>query len=92
LRGPSSIVRIAELPGGVAFSSLIQNEDPVMLIFGGLVQKPLISQRLIVSCWMSSDVSKLNLGRHGWIRTSDLFRVKVLTLGKSTTYKTPLAP
>jgi hypothetical protein len=31
-------------------------------------------------------------GRHDWTRTSDLFRVKVLTLSISTTYKTPVAP
>ena len=32
-----------------------------------------------------------NNGRHDWIRTSDLFRVKVLTLSISTTCKTPVA-
>ena len=31
-------------------------------------------------------------GRHDWIRTSDLFRVKVRALSNSTTYKTPVAP
>jgi len=30
-------------------------------------------------------------GRHDWTRTSDLFRVKVSRLSKSTTYKTPMA-
>ena len=39
-------------------------------------QKPLIFQRLRYFFWMSLDVSKLYLGRHDWIRTSDLFRVK----------------
>ena len=39
-------------------------------------QKPLSFQRLIGSYWKSSDVSKSNLGRHDWIRTNDLFRVK----------------
>ena len=40
------------------------------------IQKPLILQRLILVIWMSLDVSESNLGRHDWIRTSDLFRVK----------------
>ena len=30
-------------------------------------------------------------GRHDWIRTNDLFRVKVSRLSNSTTYKTPMA-
>jgi hypothetical protein len=30
--------------------------------------------------------------RYDWTRTSALFRVKEGTLGKSTTYKTPVAP
>ena len=39
-------------------------------------QKPLIFQRLSLTYWMSLDVFETNLGRHDWIRTSDLFRVK----------------
>jgi len=43
---------------------------------------------------MSLDIPKLNLGRHDWIRTSDLFRVKELgrvhtTLNASTSESTP---
>ena len=39
-------------------------------------QKPLIFQRLVFILWMSVDVFKSNFGRHDWIRTNDLFRVK----------------
>jgi hypothetical protein len=34
-------------------------------------QKPLFYQRLIVHYWMSSDVSRFDLGRGGEIRTPD---------------------
>jgi len=40
------------------------------------IQKPLIFQRLTIYFWMSLDGNISNLGRHDWIRTSDLFRVK----------------
>jgi hypothetical protein len=39
-------------------------------------QKPLIFQRLIWTLWTVLEVFESNLGRHDWIRTSDLFRVK----------------
>ena len=42
--------------------------------------------------FISKVLNIINLyGRHDWIRTSDLFRVKVSRLSKSTTYKTPMA-
>src|ERR1700723_2405342 len=39
-------------------------------------QKPLIFQRLKLISRMCLDFLESNLGRHDWIRTSDLFRVK----------------
>jgi hypothetical protein len=39
-------------------------------------QKPLIMQRLDFNLWIVSDVPEFKNGRHDWIRTSDLFRVK----------------
>ena len=39
-------------------------------------QKPLISQQLLSKFWMSLGYLELSLGRHDWIRTNDLFRVK----------------
>jgi hypothetical protein len=39
-------------------------------------QKPLIFQRLGLTFWTVMDVAESENGRHDWIRTSDLFRVK----------------
>ena len=61
------IVPLIRPPSGVGFHNTALDAKR---------QKPLIFQRLWSILWIVWDVFESNLGRHDWIRTNDLFRVK----------------